>query len=123
MRLEWPILRNCKDDSGKPAELDDCEDVLSLGLHMQRVFVSACNDVDRSGKQRLERLPAALEIAYRYRQAVVLEVASPLRQRQRQIIEVRLVGDTKPERGPFNLFARRQRAKTSRKTSGRPTRP
>ena len=60
MRLERPILPDGEHDSGKPAELDDRAYVLSLGLRVQRVLIRACDDVDRSGKQRLKRLPAAL---------------------------------------------------------------
>jgi hypothetical protein len=50
MRLEGPVLLDRQYDSGKPAELDNCTDVLSLTLCMQRVLVRACHDVDRSGK-------------------------------------------------------------------------
>ena len=46
MRLQRPILPDGEHDSGKPAELYDCTDVLSLGLRVQRVLIRACDDVD-----------------------------------------------------------------------------
>jgi hypothetical protein len=67
MRIERPILPDREHDSGKPAELDDRTDVLSPGLGVQRVLVRPCHDVDRSGKECLERLRAAFEIACRDR--------------------------------------------------------
>ena len=104
MRLERAVLADREHDSREPPELDHCPDVLSFGLRVQRVFVGPGHHVDRAGEQRIERLPAALEIAQRYGEAVILEVAAPLRERKRQIIKMRLVGDAQLERGTFNLL-------------------
>ena len=95
MRLERAILADREHDTREPPKLDHRANVLPLGLRMQRVLVGARHHVDRAGEQRVERLPTALEIAHRDGEAVVLEVAAPFRERERQIIEVRLVGDAK----------------------------
>ena len=72
MGLHRAILRDGEHDSGKPAELYDCTDVVFLGLRVQRVLIRSGDDVDRSGKERLKRLPAPFEIACRDRYAIVL---------------------------------------------------
>ena len=46
MRLDRAILRDGEHDSGKPAELYDCTDVVSLSLRVQRVLIRARDDVD-----------------------------------------------------------------------------
>ena len=104
MRLERAVLADREHDTREPPELDDRADVLPLGLRMQRVLVGPGHHVDRAGEQRIERLPAALEIAHRDGKAVVLEVAAPFRKRERQIVKVRLVGDAKLQRWTFNLL-------------------
>ena len=107
-RLERPVLADGEHHAGKPAELDRGADVLSHGLRPQCVLVRACCDIDRAGEQRIERLPAAFEIAHVDGEAVVAEMAAPLRDRHRQVIKMRLVGDAKLERGAFKLLSMRQ---------------
>ena len=46
MRLERLILPDGQDDSGKPAELYDCTDVVSLSLRVQRVLIRSRDDID-----------------------------------------------------------------------------
>src|SRR5262249_39431710 len=65
------------------------------------MLVRAYCDIDRAGEQGIERFPAAFEIAHCDGKSVVAEMAAPLRDRHRQVIEMRLVGDAKLERGAF----------------------
>ena len=76
-------------DAGIAAELDDGQDVLALGLHAQRVLVGAGDDVGRAADQRGQRLRAALEVADLDVEALLLEVAELLGERERQIVERR----------------------------------
>src|SRR6266567_1659645 len=104
MRFERAVLADREYDTRESAELDHRSNVLSPRLRVQRVFVGAGHDIDGAGEQRIERLSAALEIAHRDGEAVVLEIAAPLRERERQIIKMRLVGDAKLERSALDLL-------------------
>src|SRR6516225_9165325 len=103
-RPERPVLADGEHDAGKAAELDYCADVLSQALRTQRVLVCAYGHIDRAGEQGIERFSAAFEIAHGDIEAIVAEMATPLRQRHRQIIEMRLVGDAELEREAFELL-------------------
>src|SRR4029077_2940043 len=97
-RLEGPVLADSKHHAGKPTELDDGADILSHGFCAQCVLVGACCDIDGASEQGIEHLPAAFEVARGDGEAVVAEMASPVRYRHRQVIEMRPVGDAKLER-------------------------
>ena len=101
---EWRVLADGQNDARKAAELDERADVLALGLRAQRVLISAGHDIDRPREQGIERLGAAFEVGDRHVQPVVLEVTTALRQRDRQVIEMRLVGDAEPDRRAFELL-------------------
>src|SRR5262249_42358435 len=103
-RLERSVRADSEHDAGKPAELDRGADVLSHGLRAQRMLVRAYCDIDQAVEQGIERFPAAGEIGHCDGQSVVTEVAAPFRDRHRQIIEMRLVGDSELERGAFKLL-------------------
>ena len=82
-----------KHDAGEAAELDHRPDVLALGLHADGVLVGAGDHVDRAADQRLQRLRAAGEIVDRDVEALLLEVAELLGERQRQVVEQALAAD------------------------------
>src|SRR5262245_31537834 len=69
------------------------------------MLVRAYCDIDRAGEQGIERFPAAFEIGHCDGKSVVAEVAAPFHDRHRQIIEMRLVGDSELERGAFKLLS------------------
>src|SRR5215475_5268086 len=68
------------------------------------MLVCAYCNIDRSREHGIERFPAAFEIDHCDGKSVVAEVAAPFRDRHRQIIEMRLVGDSELERGAFKLL-------------------
>ena len=78
---------------GKRSNSDDGADVLALGLHAQRVLIGPCHHIDRAAYQRLQRARAAGEVIDRHVEAEFLEIAVPLRDRQRQVIEQVLAAD------------------------------
>src|SRR5262249_50591739 len=69
------------------------------------MLVRAYCDIDRAGEQGIERFPAAFEIGHCDGKSVVAEVAAPFHDRHRQIIEMRLIGDSELERGAFKLLS------------------
>ena len=86
-------MRTADHDAGKAAELDHRADVLALGLHADGVLVGAGDHVDRAADQRLQRLRAAAEIVDGDVEPLLLEVAEPLADGQRQIVERGLAAD------------------------------
>ena len=87
------VLLHRQHDAGEAAELDHRLDVLALGLHADGVLVGARDHVDRAADQRLQRLRAAGEIVDGDVEALLLEVAEPLGERQRQVVEQALAAD------------------------------
>ena len=74
-------------------------DVLPLRLLRDRVLVRAGDDVDAAADQRLQRARAAREVEDLDVQALGLEVALPLGDGQRQVVEQRLAADADRELG------------------------
>ena len=102
--LERLILANSEHNAGKPAKLNYSPDVVSHGLRPQYVLVRARCNIDRPRTQGIESLPTAFKIAHRDGKSVGAEMSPPLRDGHRQIIEMRLIGDAKLERGAFKLL-------------------
>ncbi len=57
------------------------------------MLVGAGDDVDRAARKRLQRLRAAAKIVDGDVEPLLLEVAEPLRDRERQVIERSLAAD------------------------------
>jgi hypothetical protein len=87
------LLAHPDDNPGKAPELDHGLDVLTLGLHADGVLVGAGDDVDGAADQCLQRLRTAAEIIDGDVEALLLEIAEALADRQRQIIERGLAAD------------------------------
>src|SRR4029453_3979028 len=99
------VLANSEHHARKPAKLDHGADVVSHGFRPQYVLVRTRCDIDRARKQGIERLPTTFKIAYYDRKSIVAEMSPLLRDGYRQIIEMRLVGDAKLERGALKLLS------------------
>src|SRR5262249_39096510 len=89
-------------------------DVLALALHADGVLVGAGDDVDGAAHQRLQRLRAATEIVDGDVEALLLEVAEPLADGERQIVERGLAADGKRELFLLDRLAMRRRAERKR---------
>ncbi len=103
--LRGLLLAHREHDAGEAAHLDHGLDRLALHLHADGVLIGAGDDVGRAADQRLQRLRAAAEIGDGDVEALLLEVAEPLGQRQLQVIEQPLAADA--ERQVFLLRALR----------------
>ena len=90
-RIVRPVLAYRENDPREAAQFDKRANVLSFGLHTQRVLIGAGHDVGRTGEQGIKGLGAAFEIGNRDVQAIISEVTAAFRQRERQIVEVRLL--------------------------------
>ena len=84
---------------GIAAELDHRDDRLALGLHLDGVVERAGDDVGAAADQRLQRARAAGEIGNLDVQALVLEIAEPLGDRERQVEQRGLAADREPHLG------------------------
>src|SRR5690606_19436442 len=65
--------------------------------HTDGVLIGTRHDIDRTADQRLQRFRTAAEIVDLDIEALVLEIALPLRDRQRKIIEELLAADAERE--------------------------
>ena len=75
--------------------------LLPLRLHLERVLETARHDVGAAADQGLQRLGTAGEIEDLDLEAFVLEVAQPLGEGERQVVERRLAADGDGEVGFF----------------------
>jgi len=108
------VRAHSDDDPGEAPQLDHGLDVLPLGLHADGVLVGAGDDVDGAAHQRLQRLRAAAEIVDGDVEALLLEVAEPLADRQRQIVERALAADGERDLLLLDRLAMRRRAERKR---------
>src|SRR5262249_23644997 len=108
------VLAYPDDDAGEAPELDHGPDVLTLSLHADGVLVGAGDDVDGAAHQRLQRLRAATEVVDGDVEALLFEVAKPLADRQRQIVERGLAADGEGELFLLDRLAMRGRAERKR---------
>ena len=93
LHLRGLVLLDREHHAGEAAELDHRLDVLALRLHADGVLVGAGDEVDRPADQRSQRFRSAAEVVDRHIQALLLEVAEPFRDRQRQVVEQPLAAD------------------------------
>ncbi len=97
--MSGAVLLDREHDAGEAAELDHRADILALGLHADGVLIGAGDHVDRAADQRLQRLRAAGEIVDGDVEALLLEEAEPLGERERQVVQQALAADAERQVG------------------------
>src|SRR5205823_6160445 len=98
------LLADSDHDAGKTTELDNGADILTLGLHANGVLIGAGDHVDGAADQRLQRLRAAAEVIDGDVEALLLEIAEPFTDRQRQVIERGLAADRQRDGFPLDTL-------------------
>lgn len=101
------VLAHGDGDAREAPELDHGADVLTLGLHADGVLIGARHDIDRAADQRLQRLRAAAEIVDLDVEALLLEEALLLRDRQREIVQELLAADAERQLGLLGVLRER----------------
>ena len=81
------VLYSQDEDLRRRARQYERLEMLLARLHVDRVLVGAGNDVRAAADHRFEGPRAAREVADAHIQPFVLEVAEPLGERQRQVVE------------------------------------
>ena len=95
-------LADADGNAGETAQFQHRADILPLGLHADRVFISTRHHIDGTAHQGLQGFGPACEIIDFDIKARLLEIAFALGNRQRQIIEQSLAADADGQLGLFN---------------------
>jgi hypothetical protein len=111
-------LAHADDDGGKAQQLNRGADVLALGLHADGVLIGTSDKIDRAANQRLQRFGTTGKIIDFHIKAKILEMALPLGNRQRQVIQQRLAADAKAELGLLDSALRAGRLRQAGKAKG-----
>jgi hypothetical protein len=76
--LVGAILSHHHIDGGIAAKLDNCADILTLGLHPDRVFIGTRHNIHRAADKRLKGFRTTREVVDLHIKALFLEVAKLL---------------------------------------------